>query len=118
MGLEFSVSGMPYYNPYDNLPVQNHDAVPSIHQFEFNTEQLKHELSNSLNLINMSNILINNSFKNPELEKYTNIISNELQNTANILNCSNTTQHLKELITVKEFYNYINSKIVSISKFT
>ena len=57
----------------------------------------------------MSNILINNSFKNPELEKYTNIISNELQNTANILNCSNNTQHSKELITVKEFYNYINS---------
>ena len=104
-----SAYGMPYNNPYDKLPVQKHDAVPSIYQFEFNTEQLKHEISNSLNLINMSNILINNSFKNPELEKYTNIISNELQNTANILNCSNTTQHSKELITVKEFYNYINS---------
>ena len=104
-----SAYGMPYNNPYDKLPVQKHYAVPSIYQFEFNTEQLKHEISNSLNLINMSNILINNSFKNPELEKYTNIISNELQNTANILNCSNNTQHSKELITVKEFYNYINS---------
>lgn len=107
-----SAYGIPYDNPYADISidvVQKHDSVQTAYRFEFNTDQLKHEISNSLNLINMSNILINNSLKNPELEKYTTIITNELQNTANILNCSTTTQQSKELITIKEFYNYINS---------
>jgi hypothetical protein len=95
------------YNNNNNNTIKKKNINKS-NQFEFNTEQLKHEISNSLNLINMSNILINNSFKNPELEKYTNIISNELQNTANILNSSNSSRLAKELITVKEFYGYIS----------
>jgi hypothetical protein len=80
-------------------------------------EQIKHEIANSLNLINMSNILINNTFKNPELEKYTNIITAELQNTTNILNYNhinrNTTD--KGMLTIYAFYNYINNYLTHIN---
>ena len=94
-------------NYNDNLSNLSYKKVNN-NNFEFDTEQIKHEISNSLNVINMSNILINNSFKNSELEKYTNIINNELQNTATILNTANSSQLTIELIIIKDFYNYIN----------
>lgn len=99
--------GLPMNQNYDNQKIQT-KIKNKPNEFEFDTDQLKHEIANSLNLINMSNILINNSFKNTDVEKYTNIISNELQNTANILNCANSSHLTMELITVKEFYGYIN----------
>jgi hypothetical protein len=101
--------GLSLNQNYDNQQIQTKiKNKPNEFEFEFDTDQLKHEISNSLNLINMSNILINTSFKSPEVEKYTNIISNELQNTASILNNTNCSQLTTELITVKEFYGYVN----------
>jgi two-component sensor histidine kinase len=93
---------------YSSPPKQQKDHI------ELTTDQIKHEITNSLNVINMSNILINSSFKNPELEKYTAIISNELKNTANILNCSNSVMVEKEVITVQDFYNYMNKYLDTI----
>lgn len=79
-------------------------------------EQIKHELANSLNLINMSNILINNTFKNPELAKYTNIITAELQNTTNILNHNYINNNInKDLLTISTFYTYINNYLTNIN---
>lgn len=101
----YGISARQIYN--DNLSNLSYKKVND-NKFEFDTEQIKHEISNSLHVINMSNILINNSLKNSELEKYTNIISNELQNTATILNSANSSQITVELISIKDFYNYIN----------
>jgi hypothetical protein len=53
----------------------------------------------------MSNILINNSLKNTELEKYTIIINNELKKTENILNTNKKS--IKEFLTVQHFYKYL-----------
>lgn len=80
-------------------------------------EQIKHEIVNSLNLINMSNILIKNKFKDPELAKFTSIINFELENIINILNNNyDTTENTnKTLITIQSFYKYIRNYLAYIN---
>lgn len=85
---------------------------PNPDNIDFSMEQIKHELANSLNLINMSTILINKSANDPEIEKYTTIINTELRNTVNTLNVTNSKD--KEFIKLQEFYNYIDNYIKNI----
>ena len=105
--IEFVIEFYPLEN---KLVIKGYGSVKN---HKLTTNQLKHELYNSLNLINMSNILINNSIQNncdqtnTNIAKYTDIIKHELDNSTYLLNNLTDIEQQNKYISLYEFCNYI-----------
>lgn len=121
---------------------QNNDLLLLDEHNKINPSIIKHELANSLNIINMSSILLNsglNSITGPnetitKLDKYSQIIKTELENTISLLNTvnklasdkhathairhelSSSVNPLESRVKIHTFYEFILSYLTDINK--
>lgn len=119
------------------IPLHTHEHSILLDDLgRFNPVIIKHELANSLNIINMSSILLNSGLHTitgkPEtvtkLDKYSQIIKTELENTISLLNTVNklTTDTSSDIddqinpisskVKLDSFYNFIIAYLTDINK--
>jgi hypothetical protein len=95
------------------------DIFEATNQVKF-PDLLKHELTNSLNIINMSSILINTELETAKypgtLAIYNGIIRDELDSAVNLLNIIGTISSKAGVAQVRavDFYKYIDKYLESV----